>query len=92
MFNMASSGKTPYLTVSEVETLGFKIMVFPLFPVEAAIKAMRDVLTTLRATGDVKDIRGQCVSWDDFYETVGVARVRQVESTYARPRFQKETN
>jgi len=47
MANMVEQGKTPYLTSQQLEDIGYKIAIFPVTLILAAIKAMEDTLAQL---------------------------------------------
>jgi 2,3-dimethylmalate lyase len=49
--NMVAGGKTPAVTVAELERLGFKIVIFPAVCMNAAISAIETALARLGATG-----------------------------------------
>jgi carboxyvinyl-carboxyphosphonate phosphorylmutase len=49
--NMVAGGKTPAVTVAELERLGFKLVIFPGVCMAAAIPAIEAALAGLRATG-----------------------------------------
>lgn len=83
LLNMSSSGKTPFVTVTEAEQLGFKIMLFPIYAALAGIVAMRAVLHELKVSGDVNRIRPQCATFDDFNRLLGIEVVRSLEEKYA---------
>jgi methylisocitrate lyase len=52
--NMTEFGTTPYLTVDEFAQLGYRMVIFPVTLQRAAMKAMEDVLRTIRADGTQK--------------------------------------
>src|SRR5688572_15660946 len=45
LYNMASSGKTPFLPIDEIGRLGFKLVIYPNFALLAAIPAMTHALS-----------------------------------------------
>ena len=51
LYNMAMSGKTPVLPASEIEALGFGVVIYPGLSLSAAIPAIRRALAELRETG-----------------------------------------
>lgn len=55
MANMLEGGKTPYLSASELEELGYKIVVWPETLMYAGFRAMLDVARELKATGTVSE-------------------------------------
>ena len=53
--NMTEFGKTPYLSVSEFEDLGYRIIIFPLTALRIAMHSIEDMLRELRARGTQRD-------------------------------------
>jgi 2-methylisocitrate lyase-like PEP mutase family enzyme len=85
LFNMASSGKTPVLSIDEVSRLGYKLMILPNFATLAAIKAMREVLAEIKATGTVAGILDRCATFQEFFELGGLREVQELEARYGVP-------
>ncbi|NML30379.1 isocitrate lyase/PEP mutase family protein [Paraburkholderia antibiotica] len=50
--NMSETGKTPLLSASELQQLGFAIALFPSSTVRLAVKTIQNFLTHLKQTGD----------------------------------------
>ena len=63
---MASSGKTPFLSVDEITRLGYKLMILPNFAALAAIKAMAEVLTEIKRSGSVAGVLDRCANFQEF--------------------------
>ena len=83
LYNMASSGKTPFLKTSEIEALGFKIAIYPNWAMFGAIRAARQVLRHLKDTGDIAAIRGDVVGFRDFFDLLGMQDMRKLDALYA---------
>ncbi len=73
MANMVEGGTTPLLPPAKLEQIGFKIAAYPLTLMSAAMKAMRQALTTMKngqhpddALFDFSELR-QIVGFDDYY-------------------------
>jgi len=49
--NMTEFGTTPYLRVEDFAAMGYRMVIFPVTLQRAAMKAMEEVLATIRATG-----------------------------------------
>jgi len=82
LFNMAASGKTPFLSVEEIKALGFKLILYPNFMMLAAIPAMHKVLQELKRTGSVKGLVGEVASFQDFFNLLGMDEVKILEEKY----------
>ena len=82
LYNMASSGKTPFLATNEIQDLGFGVVIYPNFVVLAAIPAIRRILKHLKETGDVKNLANEIVSFKEFFDLMGMDDVKALEERY----------
>lgn len=80
--NMVEGGRTPVLEASELEELGFKIVVFPLTALFSAARAMEESLLYLRKHGTTKGY-DEMVSFVEFEELVGVPEYRAIEKKFS---------
>ncbi len=78
MANMVEGGATPLLPPAELEELGFLIAAYPLTLLAAAMQAMRDTLSALKA-GRSPD---RLASFDDIKTIVGFDRYYREEERY----------
>ena len=81
-FNHSVSGMVPRLPVPELEALGFKTVCFYVHAAMAAAKAMRDVLTEIRRTGNSVSTLDQLVGFEEFWELCGLSKIRELEKRY----------
>lgn len=82
LYNMATSGKTPFLPKEEIERLGFKIIIYPNWVMLAAIRAASEVLATLKETGTIADIASEVPSFREFFDLLGMPEVQELEARY----------
>jgi 2-methylisocitrate lyase-like PEP mutase family enzyme len=82
LINRGGAGKTPALSVSELDRMGYRIVIFPGDIQKAAGKAMIDVLSVLKKTGDTQSIQDKMMSFEDRFEILGLSRYREIESRY----------
>ena len=82
LYNMATSGKTPFLRKDEIERLGFKIIIYPNWMMLAAIKAASQVLATLKETGTIAGIAKEVPSFKEFFDLLGMPEVQEMEARY----------
>ena len=61
--NMVEKGRTPVLGRAELESIGYRIAIFPVTALLAAVKAMSGVYAHVKATGSSK---GTAVALEDF--------------------------
>ncbi len=81
-FNHSPSGMVPRLHVSEIEKLGFKTACFYVHALMAACKAMREVLTEIKETGNSLTVWDRMVRFDDFWEIAGLKDYKAQEKKY----------
>lgn len=82
LYNMASSGKTPFLPTDEIARLGFGCVIYPNFVVLAAIPAIQRTLRHLKETGDVASLANEIVSFKEFFDLMGMDEVKALEERY----------
>ena len=82
LYNMATSGKTPFLSKGEIERLGFKIIIYPNWVMLAAIRAASEVLATLKETGSIASVASGVPSFKEFFDLLGMPEVQDLEARY----------
>lgn len=82
LYNMGGSGKTPFLKASEIEGLGFRVVIYPNFIMRAAIQAAQNVLRTLKSTGDLKGVFEKMSGWEERHQLLRMSEVRELEERY----------
>jgi carboxyvinyl-carboxyphosphonate phosphorylmutase len=85
LFNMASSGRTPFLSIDDITRLGYRLMIFPNYATLAAIKAMREVLAEMKRTGSAAGIRDRCATFEEFFALGGLREVQELEQRFGLP-------
>lgn len=82
LYNMASSGKTPFLHRDEIAELGFKIIIYPNWVLLAAIRAAAHVLKEIKEAGTVAELAKEVATFSEFFDLVGMQEVRALEDRY----------
>jgi 2-methylisocitrate lyase-like PEP mutase family enzyme len=82
LYNMATSGKTPFLARDEIERLGFKLIIYPNWVMLAAIRAANHVLATLKDTGTIAGVAKEVPSFKEFFDLLGMPDVQALEASY----------
>jgi 2,3-dimethylmalate lyase len=85
LYNMATSGKTPFLKKSEIERLGYKIIIYPNWMILAAIRAAEGVLETLKREETIASLANRVPSFQEFFNLVGMKEVQELELRYGVP-------
>lgn len=84
LYNFVETGKSPLLPVSELEELGFKLVIFPISAMLAALRTMTDLMRELRETGTTAHlVADRMVSIQECFDTVGLSDMLALDATYA---------
>jgi 2-methylisocitrate lyase-like PEP mutase family enzyme len=81
--NMIERGVTPHLSRSELEQLGFALVVCPLAALFAAARAVREVLGELRDSETTAGALDSMLAFDELNELVGLEARYADEARYA---------
>ncbi|MBM3141224.1 MAG: isocitrate lyase/PEP mutase family protein [Chloroflexi bacterium] len=81
--NMIEGGKTPVLSSSELQALGFKVVVYPLSALFAAASAIREIYRELFETKTTAGRQSALVGFREFEEIVAAPRWRETETRFA---------
>lgn len=73
VFNAASTGKTPALSVKEIEELGFCVILYPIEAMLAAINGARLVMEILKKEGSLESIRNRMATFAEMQDLLGTA-------------------
>ena len=82
LYNLATGGKSPALTARQLEDLGYKLAVVPTLGMGPAVHAMRQAAKTARETGSDAHVAAMGFSPAAFFELLGIADWRRLESRY----------
>ena len=82
MANMVEGGKTPLVSIRDLEEMGFKFASFSGSAQKIAIAAMRDLFKTLKDTGRLDSILDRIVSLDDRSRLLGLPKLYTMEEKY----------
>ncbi len=84
LYNFVETGKSPLLPVSELEALGFKLVIFPISAMLAALRTMTDLMRELRETGTTAHlVADRMVSIQECFDTVGLSDMLELDAAYA---------
>jgi len=82
MFNVVEGGKSPLLSVTELEQIGYKLISFSNSLLRTGIKAMQDVLNEIKQKGATVDMADRMISFEERNEILGLAKIYQLEEIY----------
>ena len=72
--NMSETGRTPPLTASELQELGYSIVIFPSTQTWLFARVYQELLDELTATGTSMGMRDRMMPFDDVNELLGLSR------------------
>jgi carboxyvinyl-carboxyphosphonate phosphorylmutase len=82
LFNWAESGKTPLLSLPEIQTLGFKLVIFPVSLLFAATHAMLALLEVLQQGETPTPLSSHMVTFAQFTQHIGLPDIQELERRY----------
>ena len=83
LFNMARSGKSPYLSLKDVYDLGFDYALCPIEPLFAMHKAVKEMMEIFMREGSTNAIADRLTSFDEFNRFVGLPEVIERDKRFA---------
>jgi len=85
---MIESGNKPILSISQLEEIGFKIVIFPVTLLFTAVKSMQRILRVLKKEGTIENLLESLISSKDFNKITELSKFRKWEQKYL-PRGEK---
>lgn len=82
--NVFEGGKTPALSARELESMGYRLGIYPSQTHRAAIAAAIRLLTTLKRDGNTEAIESELATFNDREAAVNTAHWRAIESRYLK--------
>ena len=82
LYNWAESGKTPLLSLYEIHTLGFKLVIFPVSMLFAATHAMLELLELLKRGETPSAFAERMVTFSHFTQNIGLPEIQELERHY----------
>ena len=79
--NMLAFGKTPILSVRELEDMGFKMVVAPIDSVLLTARVMREMAEVFARDGHTRALEDQMVRFDEIKRILGVERFLSLRDT-----------
>jgi 2-methylisocitrate lyase-like PEP mutase family enzyme len=83
MVNMVEGGKTPMLPASELEALGFALVIFPGAVVRTLAKAAEDFYTSLKTHSSTDPFRARMFDFDTLNRLIGTPEMLERGKRYA---------
>jgi methylisocitrate lyase len=81
--NMTEFGKSPLLTVNELDALGYRMVIFPMTQLRVMMKAAGQVLATIRETGSQREMLDAMQTRAELYDLIDYPHYREVDAEIA---------
>lgn len=88
--NMVEKGRTPVLSRAELQSLGYRIAIFPVSALLAAVKAMAGVYAHLKSTGSTKDAPVELEDFGALTRLMGFEDVWEFEKRHAEATLEEK--
>jgi methylisocitrate lyase len=82
LFNMTEGAVTPLTSTSELQALGFRIVIFPNAALRVGMYAVRTMLAELRAAGTTAGVLDRMETWANRQQAVGLPEFQQLEQRF----------
>jgi methylisocitrate lyase len=84
LVNIHLAGRTPVLPAVELQALGFAIATYPAVQSMAIARHLTGVMRELLKRGDLNDVAGDMLTFDEFTDLLGLPDLRDREARYAK--------
>jgi methylisocitrate lyase len=68
--NMTEFGKTPYISAQQFEKMGYKVVIFPITALRAALKTVDSVFSELLSRGTQKNVIDSLMTRGEMYDLI----------------------
>ncbi|MDR7390492.1 MAG: methylisocitrate lyase [Armatimonadota bacterium] len=82
--NMTEFGRSPYLTAQRFAELGYRVVIFPVTALRAAMKAAEEVLEVLRRDGTQVAVLDRLQTRAELYDRIGYAAYEEWDAELAQ--------
>ena len=83
MYNFVETGKSPLLPASELERLGFKLVIFPVSALLLVCRAVSGLMAELKSQGTTEVMLDRMASLEDCFNLVGMAELMAQDAKFA---------
>jgi PEP phosphonomutase and related enzymes len=84
MANMVENGKTPLLSVAELENMGYAFVAYPVSAVYAITKTLSQFFEQLQSEGTTRDCLDKMIMFTEFNSVIGLPEYNRLEKKYAQ--------
>lgn len=80
--NMVEGGKTPLLKTSELQKMGYKVVIYANTALRIAGYAIKEAMTILQKTGTTEQLMGRMLAWQERQELVNLPFYQKLEKRF----------
>ncbi|KYH31766.1 isocitrate lyase/PEP mutase family protein [Neomoorella mulderi] len=84
--NMLEHGRTPLLSVKELQEIGYNLVIFCVASTFVTAKAVTELMRTLKADGTTKNFLDRMIAFEEFNKLIGLPEIRKIEKKYSTGR------
>ena len=84
LYNFVETGKSPLLSASDLESIGFKIVIFPASNLLLVTATIQKLMTELKEKGTTIGMMEQMVSLKECFELMGLSEMLAVDAKHLR--------
>ncbi|MGK7376912.1 isocitrate lyase/phosphoenolpyruvate mutase family protein [Planococcus sp. 1R117A] len=82
LINLVEGAKTPLISLTEAEDLGYQIVLCANTALRASIQGMKQALSILHADGSQKNLNEAICSWEDRQKLFKLSQINEWEEKY----------
>lgn len=82
--NMTEFGRTPFITAAEFETLGYRMVIWPVSSLRVAARAQEELYRVLRRDGGTAAMVERMQTRTELYETIGYQAYEELDASIVR--------
>jgi len=82
LYNYVETGKSPLIPASELEKLGFKIVIFPVSALLTVCRVVTDLMQELKQKGTTSHLLGNMVNVGECFNIVGLDAMLAKDASY----------
>ena len=82
LYNFVETGKSPLLSASDLESIGFKIVIFPASNLLLVTATIKKLMAELKEKGTTIGMMEQMVSLQECFELMGLSEMLAVDAKH----------
>ena len=82
--NMTEFGRTPYFTAAEFESMGYRMVIWPVSALRIAAKAQEQLYATIRREDGPRSLIGQMQTRQELYEAISYSEYEALDASIVK--------